>query len=201
MRHRLRRWWNIPTIWPLCFAILFDHDIVHIDFGRSFDLYSLLETFSVNNKTAVVYPQIMPVIVSMIQNGLKTVVKDQEDPDSPLSHRNEEDDKSEKPTGKRPKHIRRRSMSLNTELSSQRMYGCAHFSEEANASQKTMAPWTSGSESMPVFSIPYLISSPIFILNLWLSGILQSHPLTYKSYYSYYFLLLSVQMLSARRQS
>ncbi|KAI9774489.1 MAG: hypothetical protein M1835_006031, partial [Candelina submexicana] len=119
MRHRLRRWWNIPTIWPLCFAIMFDHDVAQIDFGRTFDLYSLLETFSIDDKATVVYPQIVPVIISMIQNGLKTVVKDQEDPESPSNNRSKGDDMSEKLTAKRPKHIRRRSMSLNTEVSSQ----------------------------------------------------------------------------------
>ncbi|KAI9715083.1 MAG: hypothetical protein M1812_006201 [Candelaria pacifica] len=123
MRRRLRKWWNIPTIWPLCFAILFDHDIAQIDFARTFDLYSLLETFSVHEKVTVVYPQIMPVIISMIQNGLKTVVKDQEDPESPLTNRSKEGGELEKSNVERPKHVRRRSMSLNTELSSQQNNG------------------------------------------------------------------------------
>ena len=118
MRHRLKRWWNIPTIWPICFAILFNHDVAHIDFGRPFELYSLLETFSVDGAAKVVYPEVFPVIASMLQNGLKTIVMDQKTPDSPPRGRGNGDSDSLRPRELTPKHTRRRSMSLNVELAS-----------------------------------------------------------------------------------
>ncbi|KAH0538184.1 hypothetical protein FGG08_005200 [Glutinoglossum americanum] len=118
MRHRLKRWWNIPTIWPICFAILFNHDVAHIDFGRPFELYSLLETFSANGAAKVVYPEVFPVIASMLQNGLKTIVMDQKNPDSPLRELGNGDSGFLRPNESAPKHTRRRSMSLNVELAS-----------------------------------------------------------------------------------
>jgi len=118
MRHRLKRWWNIPTIWPICLAILFNHDVAQIDFGRPFELYSLLEMFSANGTAKVVYPEVFPVIASMLQNGLKTIVTDQRNPDSPLRERDNGGSGSLRPLEPTPKHTRRRSMSLNVELAS-----------------------------------------------------------------------------------
>ncbi|KAI9773758.1 MAG: hypothetical protein M1839_001990 [Geoglossum umbratile] len=118
MRHRLKKWWNIPTVWPICFAILFNHDVAHIDFGRPFELYSLLETFSTNGPAKVAYPEIFPVIASMLQNGLKAIVTDQKHPDSPLRELGNGGSDSLRPSEPAPKHTRRRSMSLNVELAS-----------------------------------------------------------------------------------
>jgi hypothetical protein len=118
MRHRLKRWWNIPTVWPICFAILFNHDVAHIDFGRPFELYSLLETFSTSGPAKVAYPEVFPVIASMLQNGLKAIVTDQKNPDSPLRELGNGGSDSLRPSEPAPKHTRRRSMSLNVELAS-----------------------------------------------------------------------------------
>lgn len=87
MQHRLRRWWNIPTLWPICFAILFGRDVGTIDFSRTFDLYGLLEVFVSGSQISVAYPAILPVITSMLEQGLKAVTRDQSDPDSPLTER------------------------------------------------------------------------------------------------------------------
>lgn len=84
MRFRLKRWWDLPTLWPICFGILFNRDIADIDFDRPFELFSLLETFS---NCRVVYPGFLPVITSMLQHGLKDVLRHQDDPDSPLSEK------------------------------------------------------------------------------------------------------------------
>jgi len=118
MRHRLKRWWDLPPLWPICFSILFARDVADIDFERSFELFSLLEAFG---NCKVVYPNILPVITSMLQSGLKDVFRHQDDPDSPLS---------EKGNGKQPETAlsvpsvpsRRRSMSLTKELESRREY-------------------------------------------------------------------------------
>lgn len=73
MRHRLKRWWHLPSLWPLCFAMLFDRDIADLDLSRPFDLFGLIDLFSVNADGKVVYPQILPVIVGMLGSGLKAV--------------------------------------------------------------------------------------------------------------------------------
>ncbi|KAI9828211.1 MAG: hypothetical protein M1819_004596 [Sarea resinae] len=118
MRHRLKHWWNIPTIWPICFAILFDQDVGQIDFDRSFDLYNFLDTFSAKEKARIAYPEVLPVITAMIQQGLRTVVKDQDSPDSPLQGRGNRSTDPTRLDVQRPGRPRARSMDLETELAS-----------------------------------------------------------------------------------
>lgn len=115
MQHRLRRWWSVPTIWPICFAIFFGLDVGAIDFARSFELYSLLETFASGGKTVVVYPAMLPVIAAMLEEGLKSVTRDQTDPDSPLTERSNGKGQGLAKVPSTPTHIRRRSMTLNAE--------------------------------------------------------------------------------------
>lgn len=81
MAHRLKHWWDIPTLWPMCLSILFGYDVSQIDFGRSFDLLNLTELFG---KSRVVYPDVLPVITTMLQHGLRDILKYQDDPDSPV---------------------------------------------------------------------------------------------------------------------
>jgi len=85
MQHRLKRWWNIPAVWTICFAIFFGVDIAKIDFRRSFDLFNLLEVFSSGNMVTVVYPEMLPVLTAMLQQGLMSVTREQSDPDSPMT--------------------------------------------------------------------------------------------------------------------
>ena len=73
MRHRLKRWWHIPAIWPACFALLFGVDIAKLDLDRSFDLFGLLELFTSKNDFRVVFPDMIGVVMGMLQTGLKTV--------------------------------------------------------------------------------------------------------------------------------
>lgn len=112
MAHRLKRWWDIPTLWPICLSILFGHDVAEIDFERTFDFFSLIETFG---KSKVVHPEALPIITSMLQHGLKDVLKNQEDPDSPSGDRSPsmQTNSSSPPLTTRP---RGRSMSLLEEL-------------------------------------------------------------------------------------
>ena len=112
MRHRLKRWWDIPAIWPLCLSILFAQDIAEVDFERPIELFSLLETFG---SSKVVYPGILPVLMSMLQNGLKNVLRHQDGPESPLDGQSIGHDQclvSSQPSIP-PRH---RSMSLTQEL-------------------------------------------------------------------------------------
>jgi hypothetical protein len=118
MRYRLKRWWDIPTLWPICFSILFNHDVADIDYERPFELFSLLETFG---KSTVVYPNMLPVILAMLQQGLNSLLHNQDDPDSPLRDRSNGHDQ---PTGLTvpSSASRRRSMSLTKELEARRKF-------------------------------------------------------------------------------
>ncbi len=74
MRHRLKRWWHLPALWPACFAILFGIDVGTLDLDRSFDLFGLLELFDGGKEVKVKYPEILEVMTGMLQSGLKTIV-------------------------------------------------------------------------------------------------------------------------------
>ncbi|KAK3310818.1 uncharacterized protein B0T15DRAFT_51070 [Chaetomium strumarium] len=82
MAHRLKQWWDISTLWPILFSILFGYDVAKINFEKSFDFFSLLEIFG---SSRIVFPDVLPVITSMLQHGLRDVLKYQDDPDSPAS--------------------------------------------------------------------------------------------------------------------
>ncbi|KAK2038218.1 beige/BEACH domain-containing protein [Colletotrichum somersetense] len=84
MAHRLKRWWYISSLWPICFSILFGIDVANLDLNRDFELSSLLETFG---KAKVLYPECLQVLTSMLQHGLKDVMRQQEDPNSPQKPR------------------------------------------------------------------------------------------------------------------
>jgi hypothetical protein len=81
MKNRLRHWWNTPSIWTICFAILFDRDVATVDFERDFDVFNLVDLFimrSPQSKLRICYPEIFPVISAMLDTGLRTIVRDRE---------------------------------------------------------------------------------------------------------------------------
>lgn len=117
MQRHLKRWWSIPSIWPLCFAILFGQDVASINLDRDFDFYNLMEALNANERTAVVYPQILPVLTNMLQNGLRAITKDQIDPDSPLNERLSHNGSERNGESRRTStHKRSPSMSLKNQL-------------------------------------------------------------------------------------
>lgn len=116
MQYRLKRWWNIPAIWPICFAILFNSDIAQVNFNQPFQLFTLLETFSEKGQTKVVNAEMLPIIASLLKNGLKAIIKDQDYPQSPLEDKSNGTDRRDRGSRMRPKHNRKRSMSVGADL-------------------------------------------------------------------------------------
>ncbi|KKZ59007.1 hypothetical protein EMCG_00872 [[Emmonsia] crescens] len=81
MRRRLRRWWHIPALWPICFAILFGKDVGQLDLDRPFDHFGFLDLFNSTGELNVVFPEVLPVITGMLEAGLKaTVLRSSESP-------------------------------------------------------------------------------------------------------------------------
>jgi hypothetical protein len=117
MRYRLKRWWDIPTLWPILLSVLFARDVGEIDFEQPFELFSLLETFS---NCKVVYPGVLPVITAMLQHGLKDVLRNQDNPDSPLGDRG--NGQTAEPKLTTETDSRHRSMSLMKELESRQSH-------------------------------------------------------------------------------
>lgn len=116
MRQRLKRWWDMPTLWPICFCILFKRDVADFDFERPFDLFSLLETFG---SDTVIYPNVLPVMFAMLQQGLNSLLRAQDDPDSPVRYYTNSSDQISS-LGVSSPTSRNRSMSLTKEIESRR---------------------------------------------------------------------------------
>ena len=117
MQHRFKRWWGVPTIWPICFAVFFGLDPGTIDFSRRFDMFSLLETFAPNGVAPVVNPAMLPVITAMLEQGLKSVIREQLDPESPLTEKDNGKSSTFAKSPATPTNARQRSMSLSIEPS------------------------------------------------------------------------------------
>lgn len=79
MANKLKRFWANPKLWPICFSILFGYDAANISMDQGIDKTSLLNLFS---KRKVAYPESLVIVTSMLQHGLKDVMKQQDDGDS-----------------------------------------------------------------------------------------------------------------------
>ena len=117
LKHRFKRWWNIPSIWPICFAVFFGLDPGNIDFSRRFDMFSLLEIFAPDDVAVVVNPAMLPVVTAMLEQGLKTVTIEQLDPDSPLAERGNGKTLASAKSPATPTHVKQRSMNPSIEPS------------------------------------------------------------------------------------
>ncbi|KAK0628604.1 hypothetical protein B0T17DRAFT_159534 [Bombardia bombarda] len=115
MVHRLKHWWDIPTLWAILFSILFGYDVANINFDKSFDFFSLLEIFG---NSRVAFPDTLPVITSMLQHGMRDILKHQDDPDSPAADPNKTQAGNLDVVNTRP---RARSMELDKALESRKI--------------------------------------------------------------------------------
>lgn len=80
MKHRLKRWWNVPSLWTVCFAILFGIDVAELRLDRDFD-HSAFQNLLISKHTAkVVFPEVLPVLTEMLQCGLNEAVSGDERP-------------------------------------------------------------------------------------------------------------------------
>lgn len=87
LKQRLKVWWNMPSIWIVCFALLFGHDVSTIDFDGEFNHFNLAEQFG-QKPVYVVYPEAFTIITAMLEQGLRSLVQDRgqeskQDPESP----------------------------------------------------------------------------------------------------------------------
>lgn len=80
MAHRLKRFWGIKALWPVCFGLLFGIDMALARLDPEMDMVVWVSVFT-NHK--VVYPEALPIITGMLQHGLKEILKYHDDPESP----------------------------------------------------------------------------------------------------------------------
>ena len=115
MRHRLQRLWNVPAIWLACFAVLFGKDIANVKTSTTFDLFTLLEIFTADGKTAIVYPEMLPILTAMLRSGLIALNKAQPEPHSP-SPREPDGTQAGIASSGQEQHARQRSLTLSVTI-------------------------------------------------------------------------------------
>lgn len=73
LEHRLKRWWDVPALWPICFSIFFgvDHALLNLD--KPLDPFELLRAFLAEGDVKVAFPAMLPVIVNMLKNGVRNL--------------------------------------------------------------------------------------------------------------------------------
>ena len=113
MQYRFKRWWSVQAIWLISFAIFFGLDPARIDFSRTFDMFNLLETFAPHDRALVVNPALLPIFTAMLEEGLKTVTREQTDPDSPLTEKSNEKTPTITQSPATPIHGGQRSLNLS----------------------------------------------------------------------------------------
>lgn len=74
MQALLKRWWNVPAVWPICFATLFGMDPSLLDLEKPFDRSDLLKLFLSNGDPEIMIPEMLTVITELMQGGLKKAV-------------------------------------------------------------------------------------------------------------------------------
>ncbi|KAL8704722.1 MAG: hypothetical protein Q9201_002146 [Fulgogasparrea decipioides] len=87
LQHRLQDWWHLSAIWRICFAILFGCDPALIDFQRPMNLFTLVDDFVGDGKCTTLHPEILPVLVRLLQGGLETISREQLDTPNSQLHR------------------------------------------------------------------------------------------------------------------
>lgn len=75
MKQRLKTWWSVPALWTTLLAILFGVDIAKIDYSEDFNQFALAEIFH-STSGRMVYPDVLPVLTAMLENGLRSIVRD-----------------------------------------------------------------------------------------------------------------------------
>lgn len=96
LEHRLKRWWDVPALWPICFSIFFgvDHALLNLD--KPLNPPELLRAFLAEGDVKVVFPDMLPVIVNMLKNGVRNLAMASdapEDAQEPSEERASERDK------------------------------------------------------------------------------------------------------------
>ncbi|KAJ5992482.1 hypothetical protein N7451_008206 [Penicillium sp. IBT 35674x] len=72
LEHHLKRWWNVPALWTICFSILFGRDIALLNLDIPFDGPGLLKLFLSDGDLRIVNPEMFSVIAGMLKGGLRS---------------------------------------------------------------------------------------------------------------------------------
>lgn len=78
MQNRLKRWWKVPTVWPICFAILLGLDVASMNIDGPLDGSTLSALLLAYDNTTVVFPEMISVIAELMKSGVKQTILTEE---------------------------------------------------------------------------------------------------------------------------
>lgn len=84
MQHRLKLWWKVSSLWPICFAVLLGMDVAAINTNKPFDRFELLQLLLPRREPHILFPEMLTVIMEMLRSGLKQSVSAVEDTNNSL---------------------------------------------------------------------------------------------------------------------
>ncbi|EWC48126.1 hypothetical protein DRE_02705 [Drechslerella stenobrocha 248] len=115
LKRRLRKWWRVPEIWMATFSVFLGVDIATIDLSEPLVLYHLVNTFKFDDKDGrFICPEMWAVVASMIKAAVNDINKSQQE-----AARLQASSRKRgflNPDDVEKKHNRRRSLSLDTQL-------------------------------------------------------------------------------------
>ncbi|KAK0781207.1 Beige protein-like 1 [Friedmanniomyces endolithicus] len=79
LRSRLKMHWRSETLWLTCFAILFGSDVPTVSLDSRLNVFTMIETFRIGTATVVVNPEVLPTLMAMLETGLRTAIKDNQE--------------------------------------------------------------------------------------------------------------------------
>ena len=82
LKARLKPFWRSPTVWAMCFAILLGRTLPFTTFADDFTAFQLLRILRVDEKLAIVNPEILPTIFALVESGLRNVANHEETSDA-----------------------------------------------------------------------------------------------------------------------
>ncbi|KAF3933653.1 hypothetical protein ABW20_dc0101023 [Dactylellina cionopaga] len=113
LRRRLRKWWRVPEIWMSAFSVFLGIDIAKVDLSQPLVLYHLINTFMFDDKDGrFICSDMWAVIATMLKTAVNDITKSQQEAARIATPKNKLLD----PGDAEKKHNRRRSLSLDTQL-------------------------------------------------------------------------------------
>ncbi|KAK4625344.1 Beige 1 [Fulvia fulva] len=86
LKLRLKPFWRTTSIWMLSFAMLFGRNVPLDWLSQDFSAFHLVEMLSVDDSLAICHPEMLPVIFTMLEAGMRKVAKDEEKQDELEAH-------------------------------------------------------------------------------------------------------------------
>ncbi|RVD82445.1 uncharacterized protein DFL_006872 [Arthrobotrys flagrans] len=113
LKRRLRKWWRVPEVWMSAFSIFLGVDIAKVDLTQPLVLYHLINTFKFDDKDGrFICSDMWAVIATMLKTAVNDITKSQQEAVRIQAPKN----RLLNPEDAEKKHNRRRSLSLDTQL-------------------------------------------------------------------------------------